>query len=97
MNLIPANRKETSYSEAAPVMSTPTNFQKSIDGILAAKRQTTVDLLMLDGSMVTGLTLTKGILYPITCLQILSSSQKFQRAELWAFFLPNKIKTGGYV
>ncbi len=93
---IPAIRKETSYSEAAPVMSTPTNFTKSVSGILAAKRETIVDLLMLDGSMVTGLTLTKGILYPIEFMQVLSSSQTFQRAELWAFFLPDRVVARGY-
>ena len=97
MNFIPATRKETSYSDAAPVMSTPTSFTKSVSGILAAKRETKVDLLMLDGSMITGLTLTKGILYDIECLQILNSSQTFQKAELWAFFLPTQIRAGRYV
>jgi hypothetical protein len=78
-------------------MSTPTSFTKSVSGILAAKRETIVDLLMLDGSMVTGLTLTKGIIYPIEFMQVLSSSQTFQKAELWALFLPSQIRAGGYV
>jgi hypothetical protein len=96
VNHIPAIRKETSYSELKPVTSTPTTFDQTGQALWAAKRETVVDLMMLDGSVVSGLRLTKGVIYPIEFLQVLASSESFNRAELWALFLPTKIQPGKY-
>ena len=95
--MIPSIRRETSFSDLRPVLSIPSSFVDTVHGILAAKSDVVVDLLMLDGSMVTGLRLAKGVTYDISFLQILSSSKPFNQSELWALFLPTKFKSGLWI
>ena len=73
------------------------NVRRHPSAILAARRDTTVDLLLIDGTARQGLRLRKGVVYEIDFLQVMQSKPKLTQSELWVFYLPTHYKAVSYV
>lgn len=91
-------RKETPYASVERVSTIPSRLEKPVaQAILAARRNSVVTLRLLDGSLAEDFRLTKGIVYEIEFREIIKIFPTLEQAELWAFYLPNKIKGVQYV
>ena len=91
-------RKETPYVSLERVSSIPSRLEQPVaHALLAARRNSVVDVRLLDGTIVEGLRLTKGIVYEVEFREIVKIFPTLEQAELWAFYLPEKIKGVQYV
>lgn len=73
------------------------NVRRHPTAILAARRDTVVDLLLIDGTERHGLRLQKGRVYEVNFLQVMKAKPKLTQSELWVFYLPSHYKAVSYV
>ena len=83
--------------EKLPSFNNLFNVNRHPSGIMAARRNTVVDLLLLDGTAREGLRLEKGRVYEIDFLQVMNSRPRLSQSELWVFYLPSTMKAVSYV
>jgi hypothetical protein len=73
------------------------NDYRHPSAIMAAKRETLVDLKLLDGTQRQGLRLQKGVIYNLDFLQVMNSSPGLNKSELWVFYLPSNLRAVSYL
>ena len=73
------------------------NFNRNPSAIMAARRDTVVDLKLIDGTVRQGLRLLKGTIYDIDFSQVVASNPSLDQSELWVFYLPSKLRVVPYV